>query len=126
MPQSLLMPLRPRIRVPGLAHGPGHDLQDGSRRYSLWRALWNDGNTRHRPEKIAQVIARSTWLEHCRARDIDISREADCGRGPVGFKFSRGWSIRGLIEVKHISSNQFIHGADTQLPIYLKGEKASA
>jgi len=26
--------------------------------------------------------------------------------------------------VKHISSNQFIHGADTQLPIYLKGEKA--
>jgi hypothetical protein len=29
-----------------------------------------------------------------------------------------------LIEVKHISSNQFIHGADTQLPIYLKGEKA--
>lgn len=90
----------------------------------LWRALWNDGNNRHRPEKIAQVIARSTWLEHCRARDIDISREADCGRGPVDFKFSRGWSIRGLIEVKHISSNQFIHGADTQLPIYLKGEKA--
>jgi hypothetical protein len=38
----------------------------------LWRALWNDGNNRHRPEKIAQVIARSTWLEHCRARDIDM------------------------------------------------------
>lgn len=26
--------------------------------------------------------------------------------------------------MKHISSNQFIHGADTQLPIYLKGDKA--
>lgn len=90
----------------------------------LWRVLWNDGNTRHRPENIAQVTARSTWIEHCRARDIDISREADCGRGPVDFKFTRGWQMRGLIEVKHISSNQFTHGAQTQLPVYLKGEKA--
>ena len=90
----------------------------------LWRALWNDGNTRHRPEKIVQVIARSTWIEHCRAKDIDISREADCGRGPVDFKFARGWSMRGLIEVKHIPSSQFAHGAETQLPIYLKGELA--
>jgi len=90
----------------------------------LWRALWNDGSTRHRPENIAQVIARSTWIEHCRASDIDITREADCGRGPVDFKFARGWQVRGLIEVKHISSTQFAHGAETQLPIYLKGEKA--
>lgn len=90
----------------------------------LWRALWNDGNTRHRPENIAQVIARSTWIEHCRARDIDITREADCGRGPVDFKFTRGWQMRGLIEVKHTSSSQSVHGAETQLPTYLKGEKA--
>lgn len=90
----------------------------------LWRSLWNDDFTRHRPENIAQVIARSTWIEHCRARDIDITREADCGRGPVDFKFTRGWQMRGLIEVKHISSTQFAHGAETQLPIYLKGERA--
>lgn len=90
----------------------------------LWRALWNDELTRHRPENIAQVIARSTWIEHCHARDIDISREPDCGRGPVDFKFTRGWQVRGLIEVKHISSSQFAHGAATQLPIYLKGEQA--
>lgn len=90
----------------------------------LWRALWNDEQTKHRREDIAQVIARATWIEHCRASDIDISREADCGRGPVDFKFARGWQMRGLIEVKHISSTQFAHGAETQLPIYLKGEKA--
>ncbi|QEH93200.1 hypothetical protein FV141_06435 [Dermacoccus abyssi] len=90
----------------------------------LWRALWDDTLRAHRPEKIAQVIARATWIEHCRARDIDISREADCGRGPVDFKFTRGWQVRGLIEVKHVSSTQFAHGAETQLPIYLKGEKA--
>lgn len=91
----------------------------------LWRVLWNEGHSRPRPENIAQVTARATWIEHCRARDIDITREADCGRGPVDFKFSRGWTMRGLIEVKHISSTQFAHGAATQLPIYLKGEKAS-
>lgn len=90
----------------------------------LWRALWDDDLRGHRPEKIAQVIARATWIEHCRARDIDISREADCGRGPVDFKFTRGWQVRGLIEVKHISSTQFTHGAETQLPIYLKGESS--
>lgn len=90
----------------------------------LWRALWNEESTKPRTEKIAQVIARSTWIEHCRARDIDISREADCGRGPVDFKFTRGWQVRGLIEVKHISSTQFTHGAETQLPTYLRGEKA--
>jgi len=90
----------------------------------LWRALWNDEVKRHRPEAIAQVIARSTWIEHCRSSGIDITREADCGRGPVDFKFTRGWEMRGLIEVKHISSTQFAHGAKTQLPIYLKGEQA--
>lgn len=90
----------------------------------LWRALWNDEQTKHRPEAIAQVIARATWIAHCRSCDIDITREADCGRGPVDFKFTRGWQARGLIEVKHIASTQFTHGAATQLPIYLKGEKA--
>ena len=30
--------------------------------------------------------------------------------------------MRGLIEIKYISNTQFAHGAETQLPIYLKGE----
>ena len=42
----------------------------------------------------------------------------------MDFKFARGWHLRGLIEVKHISSSQFVHGAETQLPTYLKGEQA--
>ena len=90
----------------------------------LWQALWDDDKAKHRKEKIAQVIARATWIEHCRAGNIDITREADCGRGPVDFKFTQGWDMRGLLEVKHISSTQFAHGAETQLPIYLKGESA--
>jgi hypothetical protein len=95
-------------------------VEDGG----LWVALWDDAKTKHRRETIAQVIARAAWIEHARAQDIDITREADCGRGPVDFKFSRGWTMRGLIEVKHIESSQFAHGAETQLPTYLKGEQA--
>jgi hypothetical protein len=90
----------------------------------LWRALWSHGQTRPQREEIAQVIARATWIQHCRASNIDITREAECGRGPVDFKFAQGWGMRALLEVKHISSSQFTHGADTQLPIYLKGESA--
>jgi hypothetical protein len=32
--------------------------------------------------------------------------------------------MRGLIEVKHISNPQFAHGAETQLPLYMRGEQA--
>lgn len=99
-------------------------FKDAVEHNGLWRALWNDGNTQNRPERIVQVIARATWIQHCRVSNIDITREADCGRGPVDFKFSQGWLMRGLIEVKHIASSQFAHGADTQLPTYLKGESA--
>jgi hypothetical protein len=94
----------------------------------LWTALWDDPQSgryvRHRRQKIAQVIARSAWLEHCKPK-LDITHEADCGRGPVGFKFTQGWTMRGLIEVKHIENNQFTHGATAQLPTYLKGEEAA-
>jgi hypothetical protein len=37
-----------------------------------------------------------------------MTREADCGRGPVDFKFTQGWTMRGLIEVKHIE-NKSVH-----------------
>ncbi|BCP10431.1 hypothetical protein MINTM020_25290 [Mycobacterium paraintracellulare] len=90
----------------------------------LWVALWNDEKTHHRKEKIAQVIARECWVFQCKAYNIDITREADCGRGPVDFKFTQGWTMRGLIEIKHIASTHFVHGANTQLPIYLVGESA--
>jgi hypothetical protein len=88
----------------------------------LWKALWNDEQTKPRREPITQVIARSAWLPYCRASNIDISREAECGRGPVDFKFAQGWDMRGLIEIKYISNGQFAHGAEIQLPLYLKGE----
>jgi hypothetical protein len=91
----------------------------------LWRVLWNTGYKTHRQEKITQATCRHGWVAHCQASNIDITSEAETGRGPVDFKFTQGWSMRGLIEVKHIDNNQFFHGATTQLPIYLKGENVA-
>jgi hypothetical protein len=35
-----------------------------------------------------------------------------------GFKFTQGWPMRGLIEVKHIENNQFTpRNGPTALPI---------
>jgi hypothetical protein len=89
----------------------------------LWRALWNDGYTRPRPEKIVQAIASMMWQTQCRSAGVDLSREVNIGRGPVDFKFSAGWHRRALTEVKLIKSTGFFAGAAKQLPQYLKSEQ---
>jgi hypothetical protein len=89
----------------------------------LWRALWNDDLTRPRIEKIVQAVAGSMWTEMCKVADIDITREANAGRGPVDFKFSAGWERRALIEVKLLSSAKLVQGAKAQLPQYMVSEQ---
>ena len=91
----------------------------------LWRALWDDKLTRPRGEKIIQAIAGTMWTILCEAADVDITREANVGRGPVDFKFSAGWRRRALIEVKLLASSKLsarcrssataIHGQRTPL-----------
>lgn len=89
----------------------------------LWRALWNDALTKPRMERIVQAIAGAMWVTQCRSANIDISKEPNMGRGPVDFKFSRGWEDRALLEVKKMTNKKFVHGAETQLPQYLKTER---
>lgn len=91
----------------------------------LWRALWNDDYKQHRSEKIVQAIASAMFIQHCKASDVDLGREADIGRGPVDFKFSAGWQKRALTEVKLIRSKKFTAGAEKQLPQYMKSERIS-
>lgn len=88
-----------------------------------WRALWNDDYTRPRQEKIVQAVAGVQWVEACRAAGIDISREANVGRGPVDFKFSAGWQHRALLEVKQMHSTKLVRGAEAQLPQYQRSEQ---
>jgi hypothetical protein len=91
----------------------------------LWRALWNDDLTRPRVEKVVQAIAGSMWTEMCKSANIDITREANAGRGPVDFKFSAGWRRRALLEVKLLSSSKLRQGAAAQLPQYMVSEQLS-
>jgi hypothetical protein len=85
--------------------------------------LWNDELTRPRKEKIVQAIAGQLWVVQCEQADVDISREANVGRGPVDFKFSAGWKRHALIEVKLLSSRKLQQGAEAQLPQYLRSEQ---
>ncbi|MFC8796895.1 hypothetical protein ACFT2C_04130 [Promicromonospora sp. NPDC057138] len=87
----------------------------------LWRALWAGNNPQK--ENVIQAIAGAMWTEACRTADVDISQEVNRGRGPVDFKFSKGWQDRALLEVKVIRSSRFFQGAETQLPQYLKTEQ---
>jgi hypothetical protein len=87
-----------------------------------WRLLWNDNHT-PRSEKIAQFLLLGIVKHYCQANDIDVSREADIGRGPVDFKVSRGYALRALIEVKLAKNTRFWNGLRAQLPTYQAAER---
>lgn len=86
-----------------------------------WRLLWND-NGNPRKEKAAQLLFLGIVSHYCHANDIDISREADIGRGPVDFKVSRGYNLRVLLELKLAKNSRFWHGLERQLPTYQLAE----
>jgi hypothetical protein len=89
-----------------------------------WALLWNDNET-HKAEEAAQLLFKGIAIHYCRSNNIDISSEANIGRGPVDFKVSSGYRERALIEVKLAKNTKFWHGLNTQLPIYLKAEGIS-
>jgi hypothetical protein len=62
---------------------------------------------------------------YCEANDLDISRESNGGRGPVDFKFSKGYELRVVVEVKLTSNNSLLHGLKEQLVTYAKAEKTN-
>jgi hypothetical protein len=107
------------VWVDGLVERFRHAIEDTD----LWRVLWNDDLTVPRSEAIVQAVAGQLWIAHCEAAGVDISREANIGRGPVDFKFSAGWRRRALIEVKLLSSRHLLSGARHQLPQYLASER---
>jgi hypothetical protein len=86
-----------------------------------WRLLWNtDGS--QRAESAVQQLFHVAMIGYCKANDIDLSPESAAGRGPVDFKFSKGWKRRALVEVKLSNNSRFWHGLDTQTPTYMTSE----
>lgn len=100
------------------------EFQHAVEQQDLWRALWDDRFAKPRKEKIVQAIAAAMFGAHCRAANVELSREVDMGRGPVDFKFTQGsWEKRALVEVKLMNSSKFFTGASKQLPQYLRTER---
>jgi hypothetical protein len=86
-----------------------------------WRLLWNDDGS-PKKEVAFQALFSGVMIPHCQANDIDISKEANIGRGPVDFKLSQGYSKRVLLEAKLASNSKFWNGLRRQLPMYLNAE----
>lgn len=51
--------------------------------------------------------------------DIDVSREAWTGRGPVDFKFSQGFSLKVFLELKLAKNQNLYEGLEAQLTQYM-------
>lgn len=90
-----------------------------------YKLLWDERQSKAKPEEAAQLLFLGVAKSYCRANNIDISREADLGKGPVDFKFSQGYKNRVLLEVKKAGNTRFWHGLEKQLPSYLKSEGAT-
>ena len=60
---------------------------------------------------------------YCEKYKIDISKEANIGKGPVDFKFVKDIEQKVLIELKLAKSTTFWSNLKNQLPAYLKAEE---
>ncbi len=80
-----------------------------------------DSPTKKR-EKAVQRFMHLGAKYYVEVNNLDISCEADEGRGPVDVKLSRGMD-RTLAEVKLSSNSQYLHGYQAQVEEYGRAEK---
>ncbi|TDD75414.1 hypothetical protein [Actinomadura rubrisoli] len=92
----------------------------GIEQSDAWRLLWD--KNKFRPESACQSLFRFAAAQYCRANKIDLTSEANAGRGPVDFKFVQNWDARALIEMKLANNSKFWHGLNKQTVQYLKSE----
>jgi hypothetical protein len=89
----------------------------------LFALFYNDDNKKLKNERAAQLLFFGVADSYCSANDIDVSREANAGRGAVDFKFSRGYNRRVNVEVKYSINTHLMRGYKNQLPIYNRAER---
>lgn len=89
--------------------------------HGSYKLLWYE-NYKPRDEKAVQLLFMATNYVYFHANNIDISPEANVGRGPIDFKLSRGVGERILIEVKLASNPKLRQGLTLQLVKYLLAE----
>lgn len=87
---------------------------------SGYKLLWNETKTAPRSEDDVQLLFKGILDEHCRANNIDFTREVNQGMGSVDFRFSSGYQKRVLLEAKLAKNSKFWNGLKKQLPKYMK------
>lgn len=85
--------------------------------------LLYDDDKKPRKEKFAQLLFYALSICYCQSNNIDITPESNSGRGPVDFKFSKGFYAKVNVEIKYSSNPQLLHGYRKQLPAYNKAEQ---
>ncbi len=91
----------------------------------LWRSLYNKKTSKPYHESTAQLLFYAIADSYCAANNIDVTPEANAGRGPVDFKFSKGYELRVVVEVKLSTNKQLLHGFNKQLPTYQRAENSA-
>lgn len=91
----------------------------------LSRLLWVKKNQKRVHESVAQMLFFAVADSYCRANNIDVTPEADMGRGTVDFKFSSGYEAKVLVEIKFSDHGYVISGYTKQLEIYKSAEKTN-
>ena len=76
-----------------------------------------------RRESFAQKLFYGVAFAYCTANDLDISPEADAGRGRVDFKFSHGARAKVVVEAKLTSNQDLNQGFVVQVEEYAKAEQ---
>lgn len=87
---------------------------------SGYKLLWNESKTSPRSEEDVQILFKGILDEHCRANNIDFTREVNQGMGPVDFRFSSGYTNKVLLEAKLAKNTKFWNGLKKQLPKYME------
>lgn len=88
----------------------------------LAKSLWN--GDKHLPESYAQRLFFAVAYSYCKTNNLDISPEADAGRGPVDFKVSKGFNRRVLVEIKLSTNPKLVSGYTKQLEAYKAAEES--
>lgn len=95
-----------------------HYIEEGAG----YKGLWNEDS--HKPESAVQDMLECYLYSLKEIFNFDLVRESKCNNGFLDFKFSSGNSIKVILETKYIDNSQFWNGFISQLPAYVKSEKA--
>jgi len=83
------------------------------------RIFYVHGNPIEREQDL-HILYRLTW----HGTKMDVTREANDGRGPVDFKISRGAKDKTLVEFKLASNTQLARNLKKQVEIYQRASDA--